>query len=331
MTKATKPASVAMQSANSAEEQSGKPEPIKPTKGQPAGIKKTSLIQRIITGFVFVTVVLICIFAGGMYGLLPMLLVIFAVLGVREFCRIINPDVSKSLIVIGSVLAASMPVLTFYASAHEGNLILGDGIMRGVIPLFYVLIFGLVAYMVWVALTPESKLRDASVSFFAALYLGIPLSSLMLIRGMGDGVEAVGMLLTMTLVVSIWATDSFAYLGGSLFGRNKIAPTISPKKSWEGLTAGTLGAILIWYLAPLIFTGSASLFTAIIMGLVVSIVSLIGDLFQSRIKREAGVKDSGTLLPGHGGILDRIDSLLLTAPVVFLILLTAGTNLGLLG
>ena len=297
---------------------------IQSTKGQPAGIKKASLIQRIITGAAFVVVVIGCIFAGGMYGLFPLLLVAFAALGVREFCRIVNPEMSKTLIAIGVVLAASMPVLTYGASILSGNLVIGEGSMRGVIPLFYAIVFALAAYMVWVAVNPQSKLRDVCGSFFAALYLGFPLSCLMLIRQMGDGYEIVGIFLTLTLVFSVWATDSFAYLGGSLFGKHKIAPVISPKKSWEGLIAGTLGAIAIWYFAPLLFLGSASLLIAVIVGVVVSIAALLGDLFQSRIKREAGVKDSGTLLPGHGGILDRIDSLLLVAPLMFIVLSTFG-------
>jgi phosphatidate cytidylyltransferase len=165
--------------------------------------------------------------------------------------------------------------------------------------------------------------RDAAVSFFGGLYLGIPLSCLILIREM-NGSPA----LAVATVASIWAADSFAYLGGSLFGRHKLAPVISPKKSWEGLIAGTLGAMLIWYLATLIFLGSASIPVAALMGIVVSCSALLGDLFESRIKRAAGVKDSGKLLPGHGGILDRLDSLLFTATFVFLLLSTVGVGLG---
>ena len=303
-------------------------ESLKPVKGQPAGIKKASLIQRIITGAAYVVVVLVCIFAGGMYGLFPALLLAFAILGVREFCRIVSPDMPKTPLVIATALAVAMPILTYSAAISSGSLVLGEGSMRGVIPLFYAVVLALAAYMVWVALSPHSKVRDVAASFFAALYLGIPLSCLILIRDMGGGVESVGIFLTVTLVMSVWAADSFAYLGGSLFGRNKIAPVISPKKSWEGLVAGTLGAILLWYVALFIYFGSASILAAVIMGLAVSLAALIGDLFQSRIKREAGVKDSGTLLPGHGGILDRIDSLLLVAPLMFILLSTIGVALG---
>jgi len=295
------------------------------TKGQPAGIKKASLIQRIITGAVYVVVTLACIIAGNTFMLLPVLLIVLAVFGAAEFYRIVSPAMPKILAVIGMVFAASMPLAISVAAAgfDDWNPILGTGDLRAVIALFYVTIIALAAYMIWVAVNPQSKMRDVCASFFGAIYLGIPLSSLMLIREMNEG-----MLLAVAIVMSIWAADSFAYLGGSLLGRHKLAPKISPKKSWEGLIAGTLGAIAFWYIIPFAFMGSASWITAIAAGVIVALAALLGDLFQSRIKREAGVKDSGTLLPGHGGILDRIDSLLLTAPLMFILLSTVGVALG---
>ncbi|MCL2437530.1 MAG: phosphatidate cytidylyltransferase [Coriobacteriia bacterium] len=295
-------------------------------KGQPAGIKKASLIQRIITGAIFVVIVLACIIAGNTFMLLPILLIVFAVFGTSEFYRIVSPQMPKVPLYIGMIFAASMPMALSVASTLSSDFdpVLGAGGLGVTVALFYVTIFALAVYMVWIALTPQSKAKDAAVSFFGALYLGIPLSSLMLIREMNDG-----MLLAVAIVFSIWATDSFAYLGGSLFGRHKLAPKISPKKSWEGLVAGTIGAVVFWYIVPFVFTGSASWVAAVIVGVIVSAAALLGDLFQSRIKREAGVKDSGTLLPGHGGILDRIDSLLLTAPVMFIVLSVMGVALGL--
>jgi len=299
-----------------------------PVVGEPAGIKKASFVQRIITGAAFVVVVLSAIVAGTWMMILPVLCALFAVLGVREFCRIVSPDMPKSLLTVSMLTAAAMPLTIGISSLYYYGLapIIGTGGLASVIALFYVTIIALSAVMIWAALTPRSQMRDTAVSFFAVLYLGIPLSCLVLIRDLPEGI-----LLATAIVFSIWATDSFAYLGGSLFGRHKLAPTISPKKSWEGLIAGMCGAILFWYIVPLVFTGSASLLAAFIVGLIVSIAALLGDLFESRIKREAGVKDSGTLLPGHGGILDRIDSLLMTAPLMFILLSTLGVTLGLIG
>lgn len=315
--------------ADSSQEAAGQDTPFPPvTKGQPAGIKKASFIQRLITGAVFALLFIACIVAGNLFMLLPLLMMTFALIGTAEFYRIVSPDMPKVLKCLGMICAASMPFAIFIANllTTEGRFILGAGNLGDMAVLFYIILFALALYMSCVALSAQSKIKDAAFSFFGALYLGVPLSSLLLIRDMSDGV-----VLALAVVFSIWAADSFAYLGGSLFGRHKLAPKISPKKSWEGLLAGTLGAIAFWYLIPFAFMGTASWLAAIVAGCIVSATSLVGDLFQSRIKRAAGVKDSGTLLPGHGGILDRIDSLLLTAPLMFLLLSTVGIALGLVG
>ena len=113
----------------------------------------------------------------------------------------------------------------------------------------------------------------------------------------------------------IWANDTFAYLGGRLFGKKFIqrglAPKVSPNKSWEGVFVGAIGAAIVGWL----WMGNQG----VLLGLLTGILSTLGDLVQSAVKRRANVKDSGTLLPGHGGILDRFDGLLIAAPVVLII------------
>lgn len=133
--------------------------------------------------------------------------------------------------------------------------------------------------------------------------------------------EAVGLWLTLTVVLMVWCNDIFAYAGGRMFGKRPLAPTISPNKTWEGFWSGFAGAaagfILIWYLAdpfPLSFL------TALPLVVITGIVGPLGDLFESRLKRLAGVKDSSSVLPGHGGLFDRFDALILVAPVAFLYL-----------
>jgi phosphatidate cytidylyltransferase len=114
-----------------------------------------------------------------------------------------------------------------------------------------------------------------------------------------------------------WAADIAAYVIGSLIGRRKLAPRISPGKTWEGTIAGFLAAaIAVWFVGTQVF--APSLPTAVLVPLAVAVgpAGLVGDLLESALKRAAGVKDSGTIFPGHGGVLDRIDSLLLVAPVV---------------
>ncbi|MBD3278946.1 MAG: hypothetical protein GF388_11660 [Candidatus Aegiribacteria sp.] len=119
---------------------------------------------------------------------------------------------------------------------------------------------------------------------------------------------------------SCWAGDSFAYFAGSAFGRHKMAPRVSPAKSWEGLAAGLTGSV-----AGSLAAGSAgagySMLSMGAVGLFAGVAGILGDLMESAMKRDAGVKDSGAILPGHGGILDRFDSLLLSAPAVWLMLI----------
>jgi phosphatidate cytidylyltransferase len=125
----------------------------------------------------------------------------------------------------------------------------------------------------------------------------------------------------------VWANDSFAYLVGSTLGRHKMAPRISPKKSWEGFAAGMAGSIAVWVAVALLFPNiGVTVALALSIGFVVGVAVFVGDLFESRMKREAGVKDSGTLLPGHGGFLDRLDSLILVCLVAYWILWWGGVR-----
>jgi phosphatidate cytidylyltransferase len=122
--------------------------------------------------------------------------------------------------------------------------------------------------------------------------------------------------LVLFLFVLIWVADSAAYFAGRAFGRRKLSPFVSPGKTWAGALGAGIGAALS--AVVLVFSGwvgSPALITLVLLCVLVTVVSIGGDLWESRLKREAGVKDSGTLLPGHGGMLDRIDSLLAAAPV----------------
>ncbi|MDO8915600.1 MAG: phosphatidate cytidylyltransferase, partial [Coriobacteriia bacterium] len=127
--------------------------------------------------------------------------------------------------------------------------------------------------------------------------------------------------LLLATLVSVWVNDSLAYAIGSPFGRHKLAPQISPKKSVEGLIAGSLGTIAVW-----VGIGLAGVQTGLpvwwlgLTGAAVSMAAVLGDLAESRLKREAGVKDSGKLLPGHGGFLDRFDSMIMVSIVAFYML-----------
>lgn len=157
-------------------------------------------------------------------------------------------------------------------------------------------------------------LSDAAAALFPSLYLGLPLGAMVALHARA-GREAV-LLVLVTVVVS----DSAQYYSGRLFGRHKLSPTISPKKTVEGAIGGFLVAPVVmalvarWWL-PAIPTG-----TLLLVGLMLVGLGIAGDLFESLLKRSAGVKDSSTLIPGHGGVLDRIDALLFAVPGFYLFL-----------
>jgi phosphatidate cytidylyltransferase len=116
-----------------------------------------------------------------------------------------------------------------------------------------------------------------------------------------------------------WLSDTGAYLVGRSFGKRKLIPLVSPNKTWEGLIGGLVAATITGILCAWLFGLDINLLLAAAVGLIIAVVGVIGDLTESLIKRQAGVKDSGTLIPGHGGMLDRLDALLFTFPAGLLI------------
>lgn len=178
----------------------------------------------------------------------------------------------------------------------------------------------------------------SSISLFGAqLYLTLPLSLLLTLPycnlnfGIQNSDQFFNFLIPTTVMVLVWSSDSWAYVAGKLLGRNKLAPTISPGKTWEGFIGGTIltgaTAFLIqkYMLAPaggFVSAGNCHLLhdssKAIIAGILVSVFGTLGDLFESSLKRKSNVKDSGNVIPGHGGVLDRYDAFLF-AIVVFTI------------
>jgi phosphatidate cytidylyltransferase len=172
----------------------------------------------------------------------------------------------------------------------------------------------------------EQLMADASASIFCLLYIGFTLISLPALR---ENPEGNGPSLVTFLLCAVWAGDTAALYVGRAWGRHKLAPTLSPNKTWEG-TFGSVGGSLLstgillglaqlmqrWDVGWLSYSGGAWWYW---MGLavVVNVAAQVGDLAESALKRSAGVKDSGSLLPGHGGVLDRIDALLIAAPVLW--------------
>jgi phosphatidate cytidylyltransferase len=153
----------------------------------------------------------------------------------------------------------------------------------------------------------------------AFLWLAIPLSSFLAL-GWIEEESGFHFHLPLSIIALVWINDTFAYLTGSLLGRHKMTPLLSPGKTWEGFAGGTLITLLAGWITWKL-TGMATLWSWFGISLLVSILGLAGDLFESGLKRTVKVKNTGELLPGHGGILDRFDSLLLVAPAVLILVI----------
>jgi phosphatidate cytidylyltransferase len=161
--------------------------------------------------------------------------------------------------------------------------------------------------------TRQSTTVAVAATVLGAAWIGLGLGFLILVRDL----EPDGRLVLITVLVTVFVADTFAYLGGRLAGRHRMAPGISPGKTWEGFVAGIVGGVLATYLAlnqePIEIDGWEAFF----LGGVIVLAAVGGDLFESMVKRDLGVKDSGRILLGHGGILDRIDSIVFAAPAAY--------------
>ena len=166
-----------------------------------------------------------------------------------------------------------------------------------------------------------TPLANLGATLLGVLYVAVPLSLLLYVPVLaGDGVWRPETVLCYIFI--IWANDVFAYLVGMTFGRHRLCERLSPKKSWEGFFGGLAGAVATGLAAA--YALDANYWVSGGLALVASLSGVAGDLVESMFKREAGVKDSGQVIPGHGGVLDRFDALLLSAPYVFLYLLLVG-------
>jgi phosphatidate cytidylyltransferase len=145
-----------------------------------------------------------------------------------------------------------------------------------------------------------------------AAWIGLGLGSLLLLRDLPRH----GRLAVFALLLAVWAADALAYLVGRLVGRRKLAPVLSPGKTWEGLVAGVAAGVFVVFIA-LYHQGFLSIGESLVLGVVIAVAEAAGDLFESMLKRDMQVKDTGRLLAGHGGMLDRLDALLFAAPAAY--------------
>ncbi len=253
---------------------------------------------RIITAL-FLAPIVICLTLYLPTLWLNLVLLGIMILGLHEWNQLTAN--SNSLFVIG---ALALGILTWGLIDHEDVL---TGICVIVSLLWACQFLDLIR-------NPLTQIISPKLQFsFGALYLFGFWAGMILIHKQPE----IGPMATIAVLVTVWAADSFAFFAGKNFGRTKLAPKISPNKTIEGVVGGLAGVCMVsltfgYFLFAPEFD---QLLPWIIAGLCAGAISVVGDLYQSRLKRIAGVKDSGTLLPGHGGVLDRIDGLIAAVPV----------------
>lgn len=225
--------------------------------------------------------------------------VLAGALALFEFYRLCFSDRSQSWL-IGIGLAGFAAVIM---GAHWPSLI---------VPSLLATLIAIISVPLVSRAPLEQSLRDGAMTLFGVLYLGLTLGPLSMTRMLPQGEWLIFFLLLVT-----WASDTGAYYVGTLYGRHRLAPTISPKKSYEGLVGGVIGAIIASYIIRWWFLPELSGLDCLVLGILLTITGLWGDLTESAMKRSVGIKDSGGILPGHGGMLDRLDSLLFTAPAFY--------------
>ena len=274
-------------------------------KGQKARSSAERLLTRSTSGAIYALVTLACLFVGPLTT--TVLVAAEAWLCCSEFFRISRMGGRMPNEVVGLAAALLFP-LAAYAN--------------GLLALTLVIFVLLMACAVWYVLTPRANIADVAVTAFGPVYTSLAFSSIVLIRSFDAGVP--GALLALAVMLSIWGNDAMAYFVGSAIGAHKLAPRISPSKSVEGFVGGLVGSVLVWVLVALFLVPALDVPLAATCGLVVGIAAVFGDLFESRIKRGAGVKDSGNLIPGHGGLLDRSDSMLFGGMAAFFLLRFGG-------
>ena len=303
--------------------------PQPPTPSVPKLPKKHSdLARRLFSAVLLVPAVIYLILLGGIPYLVTV--VVIVLLGQREFYRLIEDKGAQPLVSYGLVAGAALPVVAYVGNDYHAPLLMTATLLT-----------------VMVRQLGKQQIKDslASISgtFFGVFYVGWLFSHTVVLRQFYDSViarfgrgavldlgiaEQSGIFFMIyTLTVVIWC-DTGAYFAGRAYGKRKLAPKISPGKSIEG----AIGGVIAGTLAGLIAKGLFDVFwpslsqalgwgAALVFGVLISLVGIVGDLVESLLKRDAAVKDTGTLLPGFGGVLDRIDAPLLAIPVMYYLLL----------
>ena len=278
-----------------------------------------NLLIRTVSGTVYVALMVAAVFTPWVAVPLAFFLII---VGIRELYKMYETPELKRSWPFANIAGITMALAFLFASQlylfvrglpHEPGIHLMILPFEGVMLLLSVV----AVFLPELIGHHEDPVRNIGMGLLSLVWIALPLCILFFVWSVQSPAQVLAFL------ILIWASDTFAYLGGSLFGKHKLAPSISPGKTWEGfliscvLTAAlAVGISYIPYFKAMEFT--FTVWHWIVMALLVEVFGLMGDLIESLFKRKVGVKDSGKIIPGHGGVLDRVDSILFAAVPVWL-------------
>lgn len=280
-----------------------------------------NFFQRSLSGLVYVLLIAICTTPVGAYlfsSFLPEvkqqylfygLITFFFAVGILECVRIMKFDNSIYKWLVFPIAAFIYYTFTkrFFYHGFFFNVNLSEMLSLALIPIAAITLFKF----------PKELYFENGKLIFTVVYLALPFGfALGLPKFSTLDPEKTFTLEVFMLFVLIWSSDTFAYLTGKFFGKHKMAPKISPKKTWEGFAGGVVLTLVLGFFVEQYFPELRG--NWMVVGLLVSIFAPLGDLVESQLKRSFAVKDSGKIIPGHGGVLDRLDSFIICAPVIYL-------------
>ena len=256
---------------------------------------------RVLSGIVLAIIMISSSFCGGWY--LYLLCAGVSLIGMYELYKVI--DIQKSVLACMGYISAIFYYICVLTGYEKYDI--------------FVFVIALMAIMsVYVFTFPKYKIEEVTLTFLGLFYVAVMISYIYKVRILEDGIYIVWL-----IFIASWGNDTFAYFTGVLLGKHKMAPVLSPKKSIEGAIGGIAGATILGIIFGYVVNGYMSetvgspVFVFAAASFVGAILAIIGDLTASAIKRNHNVKDYGKLIPGHGGILDRYDSVIFTAPAVY--------------